>query len=165
MKPDDQGEPAAAAATNRRATEGRHTPIDVAERYKIAIAQHNHVADLRVRIVQGWWLAYVALAVAFGWLYSVSKPLTPAVPLIGIWLTFVMWSADIRNRHGLRDWRRIGASIEEEAKIPESQRYFAYVSTQEGVRHGRVIDIAAVAAILLLASLAIFLFRADGVLP
>lgn len=73
-------------------------PADISERYKLIFAEHHYASDFRVKIFTGWCALYAALAAAFVWIYSVSKPVTWVVAVIGIGITLLMWSADIRNR-------------------------------------------------------------------
>ncbi len=112
--------------------------IDITEHYKLALRQHNHAADHRVKIVNGWCLIAGGLAVAF----RIERELGWIVTSVGIFATWFMWSLDIRTRDGLKDWRRIGADIEK--TMPEKQRYFTEVSANlYSPKHGALIDNAA----------------------
>jgi hypothetical protein len=142
-------------------------PIDITERYKLVFDQHKHVADLRVKMIQGWCLVYVALAAAFVWVHTASKPLSWIVPIFGIVTTGLMWFADARNRSGFRAWRDIGADIEndQEAGIPMQQRFFARRLRTDFLRYGPVIDIFSLVAVGFLLYAAVYLRRTNGVLP
>jgi hypothetical protein len=140
--------------------------IEIAERYKLALTQHNHVSDLRVKIVQGWWLSYAAFAAAFGWVHAEARLVSWVVTLAAAAVTALMWVADRRNRDGFRDWRDIGRSIETDpaAGIPPEQRYFARLSNQTSL-HSLAIDIGAGAIIVFLLAATVYLICKRGMLP
>jgi hypothetical protein len=144
-------------------------PADISERYKLIFAEHHYASDFRVKIFTGWCALYAALAAAFVWIYSVSKPVTWVVAVIGIGITLLMWSADIRNRAALRSSKNAGAAIEEAESIPPDQRFFTHLKAvgfiEKLFTHSKTIDCFALGAIVLLVWAAIYLFRNRGVLP
>jgi len=156
---------------NGKANDGK---IDLVEHYKLAIAQHNEATQLRVKIIQGWLLSYAALGAAFAWAQSVSPPISWTIPFAGIGVTLWMWSADIRNRDGFNDWRRIGASIEREAQLPEAQCYFVAMENRgvdqrpprvvSAITHGQIIDYSARIIITALAFATFWLAGGQGAL-
>lgn len=141
-------------------------PIDIAERYKLALTQHNYVSDLRVKIVQGCWISWAAFAVTFGWVHEKAHIVSWVVPLFAALVTALMWIADRRNRDGFRNWRDIGESIENDllAGIPAKQRFFTMLSNQRS-SHGLAIDIIAGVVIVFLLVATGYLICNRGVLP
>jgi len=50
--------------------------IDIAERYKLILAEHHYASDFRVKIFTGWCAIYAALAAVFAWVHTKSPQLT-----------------------------------------------------------------------------------------
>lgn len=146
-------------------------PIDVSERYKLIFAEHHYSSDIRIKIFTGWCAMYAALAAAFVWMYSTSKTTTWIIPVVGLAITLLMWSADIRNRSALRASKDAGAAIEraESAGIPEEERFFERQKTEGCIEklltHSTAINAFALVAIGLLAFAAVYLYCNRGMLP
>lgn len=146
-------------------------PIEISERYKLIFDEHHYASDFRIKIFTGWCAIYAALAAAFVWMYSVSKPATWVIALVGVVVTILFWFTDIRNRAALRASKNAGAAIEqaEGANIPLEQRFFVHLKAEGWVEklftHSRAIDAFAIGAILLSASAASCLYSYRGVLP
>lgn len=121
-------------------------PVDISERYRLAVGQYKLAADIRVKIIQGCGLIYVGLALAFAWAQrGPNRHLSWMVTTAGILATVLMWLAEKRNRSALDDAKEVVAAIEEaeaEPAIPQKQRLFG--GPPHWLPHGLLIDIAAV---------------------
>lgn len=122
-------------------------PVDISERYRLAVGQYKLAADIRVKIIQGCGLIYVGLALAFAWAQRGPNHLSWMVTTAGILATVLMWLAEKRNRSALSDAKEVVAAIEEaeaEPAIPQNQRLFGGPGeSPHWLPHGLLIDIAA----------------------
>jgi hypothetical protein len=132
-------------------------PVDISERYRLAVGQYKLAADIRVKIIQGCGLIYVGLALAFAWAQRGPAHLSWMVTTAGIVATILMWLAEKRNRSALGDAKEVVAAIEEAEPepIPQKQRLFGEQRERpRWLPHGILIDITAalVTAFLLYAT-------------
>jgi hypothetical protein len=106
--------------------------IDIAERYRLILAEHQFASSFRTRIVGILGVSYFALAAAFAWLYKEFWQISFFIPLFGAGVTYFTLIADRRNRQVIHISAKIGKIIEqaEEAGIPANQRYFAALETE-----------------------------------
>ncbi len=119
-------------------------PIDIADRYKLIFEEHHYASDFRAKIVQAWCLFYAAFAAGLGWAQAnaSAKPVSWVLSAFALVITVFMWAVDFRHRKALAHSKRIGRAIEEsrEAAIPESQRFFASI-TSGWLTHSLIIDV------------------------
>ncbi len=130
--------------------------VDMTERYRLAVGQYKLAADIRVKIIQGCGLIYVALALAFAWAQKGPKHLSWMVTAAGILATVLMWLAEIRNRSALSHASNVVTEIEKAGPdaVPPVQRLFRGPDESSPrwppLAHGRLIDITAVLIIAFL---------------
>ena len=153
-------------------SDGTDASISVADRYRVIAEEHRYASDRRDRIVRGYCFVVAALAVAFTWLQTQSRPLGWIVTLVAVAVTLLMWMADTRNRAGIDATRGAGTAIEEDpaAGVPEEQRFFSRLGgkswlTRHLLDHSRAIDCFALVALVALGAATLYLWRNDGVLP
>jgi hypothetical protein len=98
----------------------------------------------------------------FAWAQSNVKRLSWTVPLLGIAITLLLWSADNRNHEVIDHSKSAGAAIEKADgnAIPEDQRFFAGLGA--GMPHSTGIKIFAIGMLLLLAAATAYLFCTHG---
>lgn len=143
-------------------------PIDIAERYRLIIAEHHYAIDLREKIVRGLGLVYAALAAAFVWVQSGPKSISWTITAVAIAVTLLFWVADVRNRAGIRASKAGGTAIEKDpdAGIPTEQRFFERVipdgRLERAFTHSRAIDVFVVLAIFALVWATVLLCRSQG---
>ncbi len=118
-------------------------PVDMTERYRLAVGQYKLAADIRIKIIQGCGLIYVGLALAFAWAQAGPKHLSWMATTAGILATALLWLAEKRNRSALGAAKNVVDAIDaaEPHPIPSEQRVFG--GPGDWLPHGLLIDIAA----------------------
>ena|SRR5712664_1067781 len=136
-------------------------PVTIRDRYREIFQAHRFASEYRLKILTAWGVAYAALAAVFAWAQSNVKRLSWTVPLLGVAITLLLWSADNRNHEVINNSKSAGAAIEADGNaIPEDQRFFAGLGA--GMPHSIAIKIFAIGMLSLLAAATVYLFFTDG---
>ncbi len=131
-------------------------PIVIKDVYEQAFQAQRHASDFRAKIIGGWAAMYTAFAGAFVWVQVNEKALVWFVLCAAVAMTLMMWGADHRNRAAIKRAKEIGEALENDpaAGIPEQWRFFN--ALDQGIPHGVIIDIFAIASLAILAVATLF---------
>ncbi len=143
-------------------------PIDIAERYKLIFAEHQHASSLRISLLRSWFLIYAALGASFAWTYQAAKEIDWIVSGVALIATLFMWGLDFRNRDATFGAHQVGKKIEEDSfsGIPQNQYFFARLEPTSLLRHfltfSRLVDFMTIVMSVIFLSATVYLFCNQG---